>query len=162
VHGGLTAFGTEVIRRCNQRGIVVDVAHGTYNLVKAAATVTRKPLVISHTSLTERPQAWTRLITPDHAKAVAGTGGVIGIWPIKNIFGDFKAYARGFARMAKVVGVDHVGLGTDLLGLVGASIIENYDEVPQLAAALRGEFSTEETTKILGGNYRRVFEASLT
>jgi len=162
VHGGLTAFGAEVIRQCNQRGIVVDVAHGTYDLVKAAAAATRKPLVLSHTSLTERPRAWTRLITPDHAKAIAATGGVIGIWPLKNIFGDFRAYAHGFARMAKVVGVDHVGLGTDLLGLVGASTIENYDELPQLAAALRQEFTAEETAKILGGNHRRVFEASLT
>lgn len=162
VHGGLTAFGAEVIRHCNRRGIVVDVAHGTFDLVKAAAKVTAKPLVLSHTSLTERPQPWTRLITPDHARAIAGTGGVIGIWPIKRIFGDFKAYARGFARMADVVGVDHVGLGTDLLGLVGSSTIENYDEVPQLAAALRERFSVEETAKILGGNYRRVFEVSLT
>jgi membrane dipeptidase len=161
VHGGLTAFGAEVVRRCNQRGIVVDVAHGTYDLVKAAAAVTRKPLVISHTSLTERPQPWTRLITPDHAKAIAGTGGVVAIWPIKNMFPDYRAYARGFARMARVVGVDHVGLGTDLLGLGGGSTIGNYDEVPQLAAALREEFSAEETAKILGGNYRRVFEASL-
>jgi membrane dipeptidase len=63
--------------------------------------------------------------------------------------------------MARVVGVDHVGLGTDLLGLGGGSTIGNYDEVPQLAAALREEFSAEETAKILGGNYRRVFEASL-
>ena len=37
VHGGLTAFGAEVIRRCNSMGIVVDVAHGTFDLVKAAA-----------------------------------------------------------------------------------------------------------------------------
>ncbi|HYC63505.1 MAG TPA: membrane dipeptidase [Reyranellaceae bacterium] len=161
VHGGLTAFGAEVVRRCNQRGIVVDVAHGTFDLVKAAARATTKPLVLSHSSLTERPQPWTRLITPDHARAVAATGGVIGIWPIKFFFPDYPAYARGFARMAKVVGVDHVGLGTDLLGLVGSSTIVNYDELPQLAGALREEFSAEETTKILGGNYRRVFEASL-
>lgn len=49
VHGGLTSFGADVIRRCNQMGIVVDVAHGTYELVKRAAAVTTKPLVLSHT-----------------------------------------------------------------------------------------------------------------
>ncbi len=159
--GGLTPFGAEVVRRCNQRGIVVDVAHGTFELVKMAAQVTAKPLVLSHTSLTEKPQAWTRLITPDHARAIAGTGGVIGIWPIKQIFGTFKSWAQGMARMADVVGVDGVGVGTDLLGLPGGSTIEDYNEMPQLAAALRERFNAEETAKILGGNYRRVFEATL-
>ncbi len=161
VHGGLTAFGVEVIRRCNQMGIVVDVAHGTYELVKKAASVTTKPLVLSHTSLTDRPVAWTRRILPDHARAIAATGGVIGIWPVTAYFPNVVAYADGFARMVDVAGIDHVGLGTDLLGLVGASALVNYNDLPQLAAALRSKFSPEETAKLLGGNYRRVFQASL-
>ncbi len=161
VHGGLTEAGAEIIRRCNRLGVVVDVAHGTYELVKKAAAVTTKPLVLSHTSLTQRPEVWTRLITPDHAKALASTGGVIGIWPIKAIFGTYKAYAAGFARMVDQVGIDHVGLGTDQLGLLGPSTIESYAELPQLAAALRERFNESETAKLLGGNYQRVFEASL-
>jgi membrane dipeptidase len=159
--GGLTAFGADVIRRCNQRGIVVDVAHGTFDLVKAAAKIATKPLVLSHTSLTERPSNWTRLIVPDHARVVASTRGVIGIWPVKQIFGTFAAWAQGIARMADVVGVDHVGVGTDLLGLPGGSTIADYNEMPQLAAALSGRFNPAEVAKIMGGNYRRVFDASL-
>jgi membrane dipeptidase len=54
LHGGLTDFGAEVIRSCNRLGIVVDTAHGTYDLVKRAADVTTKPLVLSHTSVTPR------------------------------------------------------------------------------------------------------------
>jgi membrane dipeptidase len=161
VHDGLTPFGAEVIRRCNRLGIVVDVAHGTYELVKKAAAVSSKPLVLSHTSLTKRPAPWTRLITPDHAKAVASTGGVIGIWPVKHIFGTYRSYADGFARMVDVVGIDHVGLGTDQLGLLGASTLPSYAELPQLAAALRARFTADETAKLLGGNYQRVFAASL-
>ena len=161
VHGGLTAFGAEVIRRCNQLGIVVDIAHGTFELVKKAAATTTKPLVLSHTSLIDRPQAWTRRILPDHARAVAATGGVIGIWPVTAYFPNVVAYAEGMARMAEVVGVNHVGLGTDHLGLVGASALPNYTDLPQLSAALRTRFNAEETAKILGGNYRRVFEANV-
>ena len=74
VHDGLTAFGVAVIRRCNALGIVVDVAHATFEGVKKAAAITTKPLVLSHTSLTTRPAAWTRRILPDHAKVIAGTG----------------------------------------------------------------------------------------
>ncbi len=161
VHGGLTQFGVEVIRRCNQMGIVVDVAHGTYELVKKAASVTTKPLVLSHTSLTDRPAAWTRRILPDHARAIAATGGVIGIWPVTAFFPNIVAYADGFARMVDIVGIDHVGLGTDQFGLPGGSAMPSYADLPQLAAALRSRFTPEETAKLLGGNYRRVFQASL-
>jgi membrane dipeptidase len=159
VHGGLTAFGADVILRCNQLGIVVDVAHGPFELVKAAVKATSTPLVLSHTSLSNRQAPWTRQITSDHARAIASTGGVIGIWPVTAYFPNVVAYAEGFAKMAEVVGVDHVGLGTDQLGLVGASTLPSYADLPQLAAALRVKFSAEETAKILGGNYRRVFEA---
>ena len=161
VHDGLTAFGADVIRRCNKLGIVVDVAHGTYALVKKAAAVTTKPLVLSHTSLTERPVPWTRRILPDHARAIAATGGVIGIWPVNAYFGTYQSYAEGFAKMVDVAGIDHVGLGTDQLGLVGPSTMPSYADLPKLAAALRTRFNAEETAKLLGGNYLRVFAATL-
>lgn len=162
VHDGLTAFGADVIRRCNAMGIVVDVAHGPFELVKKAAAVTTRPLVLSHTSLVTRPAAWTRRILPDHARAIAATGGVIGIWPVTAYFPNIVAYATdGFAKMVDIVGIDHVGLGTDQLGLVGASAMPSYADLPQLAAALRTRFNAEETAKLLGGNFRRVFEASV-
>jgi membrane dipeptidase len=161
VHGGLTPAGAEVIRRCNRIGVVVDVAHGTYDLVKQAAMVATKPLVLSHTSLTQRPASWTRLITSDHAKAVAATGGVIGIWPRLELYPTYQAYADAFARMVDVAGIDHVGLGTDLMGLTGGSTLPSYAELPQLAAALRTKFTAEETAKLLGGNYQRVFETCI-
>ena len=162
IHGGLTAFGAEVIRRCNQMGIVVDVAHGPYELVTKAASVTTKPLVLSHTSLSDRQAPWTRQITSNHARAIAATGGVIGIWPIPAFFPNIVSYATdGFARMVDVAGIDHVGLGTDQMGLPGGSTMPSYADLPQLTAALRTRFNADETAKLLGGNYRRVFEASI-
>jgi len=160
VHGGLTNFGVEVIRRCNQLGIVVDVAHGTFDLVKRAVASTTKPLVLSHTGLSNQGNPWTRFITTDHARAIASVRGVIGIWPVTQA-ATVQSYADSIARMVDAVGVDYVGIGTDQLGLTGASALPGYADLPQLAAALRGKFTVEETAKILGGNYRRVFEASL-
>jgi membrane dipeptidase len=163
VHDGLTEFGAEVIRRCNRRGIVVDVAHGTYDLVKRAAAVTTKPLIVSHTALSSAPPSFSRLISPDHARAVAGTGGVIGVWPAAGgTFTDRRAMVNGMARLVDLVGVDHVGFGSDMLGLVGATLFAGYAELPQLAETmLAAGFGAEETGKILGGNYRRVFEATI-
>jgi membrane dipeptidase len=52
VHDGLPDFGVEVVRACNRLGIVVDVAHATFDVVKRAAQATSRPLILSHTSLT--------------------------------------------------------------------------------------------------------------
>ena len=162
VHGGLTDTGVEVIRRCNRLGIVVDVAHGTLDLVKRAASVTTKPLVLSHTSLREQPARYSRRVSREHARIVADTGGVIGIWPPAEEFGTMAALAIGMARMVDAVGIDHVGLGSDMRGLVGPSIFPEYDSLPGLASALLDAgFSSLDVVKLLGGNYVRVFAASL-
>ncbi len=162
VHGGLTDFGADVVRRCNALGIVVDVAHGTYDLVKRAASVTTKPLVLSHTALATHPGARSRLITADHARAVAQTGGVIGVWPSSGTFHDLDGMAHGFKRMVEVVGVEHVGLGTDMYGFISPPVFRDYDQLPALGAALLSAgFSQKESEMLLGGNYRRVFEASM-
>lgn len=162
VHGGLTGFGAEVVRRCNALGIVVDIAHGTLPLVKRAAEVSVKPLVLSHTSFAEKPPARSRRIGPEHARVVAGTGGVIGIWPPGSYFADLPAYARGIARMVDVVGVDHVGIGSDMLGLLSASAFPSYRKLPDLVVALLDAgFKPDEAGRIIGGNYARVFAAAV-
>ncbi len=161
-HGGLTDTGAEVIRRCNRLGVVVDVAHGTFDLVKRAASVTTKPLVLSHTSLTAWPRPRSRQISPDHARLIAQTGGVIGVWPPQSIYIDLNAMAYGMAKLADVVGVDHVGLGSDMLGLVGPGVFDSYRQLPDLAAAmLEVGFSAGDVGKVLGGNYARVFAATM-
>ncbi|HTC11941.1 MAG TPA: membrane dipeptidase [Acetobacteraceae bacterium] len=162
VHGGLTDIGAAVIRRCNARGLVVDVAHGTYDLVKRAASVTTKPLALSHTSLSTNPGPRSRTISAEHAQVIAGTGGVIGVWPPTSVYRDLDAMARGMARLADLVGVDHVGLGTDMMGLTTTSVLPEYSYLPGLATALLDVgFNQQDVGKILGGNYVRVFAASL-
>ena len=161
VHGGLTDFGAEVVRACNRLGIVIDIAHGTLNLVKRAAAVTTKPLVLSHTSLTAHPGPRSRQISADHARIVAQTGGVIGIWPPTTIFTDMAAYVRGIARMVDAVGVDHVGIGSDMMGLLSPAAFDSYRQLPDLAAALlAGGFKPDDVGRILGANYARVLMAT--
>ena len=161
VHDGLTPFGAEVIRRCNQMGVVVDVAHGTYDLVKKAAAVTTKPLVLSHTSLTGRPEAWTRRILPDHARAIASTGGVIGIWPVTAYFPNVVAYAEGFAKMAEwsaSIMSASAPISLAWSARVRCRAMPTCRNSPPRCAR---KFTADETAKLLGGNYRRAFQACI-
>ncbi|HTP81395.1 MAG TPA: membrane dipeptidase [Alphaproteobacteria bacterium] len=159
VHDGLTDAGAEVIRRCNRRGVVVDVAHATFEVVKRAASVTTKPLILSHTALSNSPPYLSRLVSRDHARAVAATGGVVGVWPV---FPDLRAMAENMARLADVIGADHVGLGSDQEGLPSIGAFPDYAQLPDLAEAMLATgFKPAEVGQLLGGNYRRVFEATV-
>jgi membrane dipeptidase len=161
-HNGLTPFGAEAIRACHRLGIVCDVAHATEDTVKQATQVATSPLLLSHTALFEsRAMGPTplrgRQISRDHARAIAETGGSIGVW---HFFPSLDEYVEGLKEMVEVVGVDHVSIGTDLH--VSPGSLQDYAQWVQLVAAmLRGGFTPEEAGKIAGGNYIRIFRAAV-
>ena len=155
---GLSPLGGQVIRECNRLGIVVDAAHGTYELVEQAAQITSVPFILSHTSLARGPlRPYTRLISIEHARLMVQVGGVIGVWPNGYQFVDAKAWTADIARLVDVAGVDHVGIGTDMEGGVN-EVWSNYADLPSVADLfLKQGFSPEEASKLMGGNYVRVF-----
>ncbi len=157
IHNGSSAFGLDVVRECNRLGMVVDVAHATLAAVKQFAKVSTTPLVLSHTSFDPRPKKLSRRIAADHAKLVAETGGVIGVWANGGVFDGFAAYAEGLAKFAEAVGVDHVGVGTDLSGMPHP-MFSSYVDFPDLVAHFFKHFNDEEVKKVVGGNYLRVFD----
>jgi membrane dipeptidase len=161
-HQGLTSFGAEVIRTCHRLGFVCDVAHATEDLVKQAVKVATKPLLLSHTAVSGSkamgPTPLTgRQISPGHARAIADTGGSIGVW---HFFSSLDKYVDGLKEMAETVGVDHVSIGTDQHVTPGT--VQDYTQwVYLVAAMLRGGFTREEAGKIAGGNYMRIFRAAV-
>jgi len=163
MHNGRTEFGAEAIRACHRLGFVCDVAHATEDTVKQATKVATKPLLLSHTALFEsRAMGPTplkgRQISADHARAIAETGGSIGIW---HFFPSLDMYVEGLKEMVDIVGVDHVSIGTDQQVAPGS--LQDYAQWAQLVAAmLRGGFTPEEAGKIAGGNYLRIFHAAVT
>jgi membrane dipeptidase len=157
-HHGLTGFGAEVIRACHRLGFVCDVAHGTEDMVKQAVKVASKPLLLSHTAVLGSPAMGAtplkgRQVSPDHARAIVETGGAIGVW---HFFPSLDKYVDGLKEMAEIVGPDHVCIGTDQFDSRGC--VEDYSRwVHLIAAMLRGGFTREESGKIAGGNYMRLF-----
>ena len=160
-HNGLTPFGADVIRACNRLGIVCDVAHATEEMVKQAVKVSSKPLLLSHTAMQDsKAQGSTplraRQISRDHARAIAETGGSIGVW---HFFPTLDRYVEGLKEMADVVGPDHVSIGTDQQVAPGS--LQDYAQFARLVEAmLRGGFTPAETGKVIGGNYLRILSAS--
>jgi membrane dipeptidase len=161
-HKGLTAFGAEVIRACHRLGFVCDVAHATEGTVKQAVKVATKPLLLSHTALSGSramgPTPLTgRQVSPGHARAIAETGGAVGIW---HFFPSLDKYVDGLKEMVEIVGVDHVCIGTDQQVTPGS--VQDYAQWVQLVAAmLGGGFTPEEVGKIAGGNYVRIFHSAV-
>jgi membrane dipeptidase len=124
-HQGLTEFGAEVIRACDRLGFVCDVAHATEDMAKQAVKVATKPLLLSHTAvLGSRAMGPTplrgRQVSASYARAIAETGGSVGIW---HFFPSIDRYVDGLKEMAEIVGVDHVSIGTDSSMRVVASRI---------------------------------------
>ena len=168
-YNGLTPFGAEVVKECNRLGIVVDLAHARQETVFGALKVAKQPLVITHTAMntatgrgTTSDSLSARLLSREHAKAVADAGGVVGVW---HLFSTMKEYVTAVKEMADVVGIDHAGIGTDTpIGNPNGGTNAIWpDQKSPFLYAIAGEmlaqgFKPDEISKIAGGNYCRVFE----
>lgn len=156
-HGGLSSLGKAVVKRATAAGIVLDVAHAAFDTVRDVASETSAPLILSHTILKindSRPLA-ARAISEEHAKLVAKTGGVIGAWP-SGFNASFDEFVANTKRLIDVVGIDHVGLGTDMDSNF-RPVLSTYGQVSDWAEGLRARgFTPSDVAKVSGGNMQRV------
>ena len=159
-HGGLTDLGRAVIRRMDDLGMVVDVSHLSEAAFWDAAGVVRGPFVASHSNaaaLYRHP----RNLTDEQLRAVAKRGGIVGV----NFYPGFLGAATldrvldHIDYMVKVMGVDHVALGSDYDGVPRTVVgLDDVSKLPNLTAGLqRRGYTREQIHKILGSNALRVF-----
>ena len=160
-HNGVSAFGEQVIREMNRLGILVDLSHGGEKSFYDALDISSQPIVCSHSSsraLCDHP----RNLSDDQMRALAAKGGVAQT-TIYHGFLKKDGEATILDVMAHldhaidVMGIDHVGLGTDfdgdggVLGLADSSELINFTR--QLLAR---RYSEQDIQKIWGGNFLRV------
>jgi membrane dipeptidase len=161
VYNGLSTFGRDVVRGMNRLGMVVDVAHAAFSTVKATVEFTTAPIVLSHSHLQSESTPHPRLITVEHARLVASTGGVIGAWPSGFANRTFADFVDQTMRLVDAVGVDHVGLGTDMDGNF-QPVFSTYRQLLDWIAALRAKgLSEDDAAKIAGGNAFRLLQQVL-
>jgi membrane dipeptidase len=158
---GLTPLGRRVIARMEAKGMVVDVAHASHAAVADILRIATRPVVSSHGGVQATCRV-NRNLTDAEIRGIAGTGGVIGIgyWQEAVCATTPAAVARAIAHVRDLVGVDHVGLGSDFDGAVTTGF-----DTAQLAgvtqALLDRGFTPDEVGKVMGGNVLRLLRAGI-
>lgn len=160
-HGGVSKFGEQVIAEMNRLGLMVDLSHAGERSFYDALQISRTPIVCSHSNsraLCDVP----RNITDEQMRALAAAGGVCQI-TLYNGFLRTDGNAtitdaiRHLEHAIDIMGIEHVGLGTDfdgdggIPGLADASELVNFTK-----ALLRRRYSETDMSLIWGGNWLRV------
>jgi membrane dipeptidase len=166
---GLTTAGRLLVDACNERGILVDVAHLNEKGFWDVATRSRAPIVCTHGAVHALcPSA--RNLTDRQLDAVGASGGVVGITlGVQDLRTDGRSDAdtpletvtRHYAYVAERIGTDRLAIGTDFDGATVPAAIGGADGLQRLIEALRARgFDAEEIRRIAWGNWFRILAAT--
>jgi membrane dipeptidase len=117
VDAGLSMFGVDVVRHCEKLGLIVDASHCGHLTTVDACKVARRPVNANHTCAKAVSDV-ARAKSDDALKAIAGTGGIIGVVAVPNFISltpepTINAVLDHIEYIAGLVGWRHVSLGTD-------------------------------------------------
>jgi microsomal dipeptidase-like Zn-dependent dipeptidase/anthranilate/para-aminobenzoate synthase component II len=162
-HGGISAFGEQVVKEMNRLGILVDMSHAGEKSFYDALEISTKPIVCSHSSaraLCDHP----RNLTDDQMRALAAKGGVAQTtiyhgFLRKDAEATILDVIAHLEHAIQVMGIDHVGLGTDFDGDGGVRGLADASELIHFTRQLLARrYSDEDIQKIWGGNFLRVMQ----
>jgi membrane dipeptidase len=153
---GLTDIGKDVVREMNRAGIVIDLAHASFGVVRDAAAISTRPMMISHTNLKRPGVDHPRLVSVEHARLVTERGGIVGSWPSGIGQTNVAEWIESILRLVDALGPDHVAIGTDMDANY-RPVFGDYADWPLIPAALLARGLHEaEVAKIMGGNFLRL------
>jgi membrane dipeptidase len=159
--GGLTSFGRELVRRVQERSMVLDLAHASPRMIDDVLEMTSAPVIVSHTGLRGTCDN-QRNLSDEHVRGIAATGGVIGVAMFKQaVCGTtMDDTARAICYGTNLVGADYFAVGSDFDGAITAPV--DASGLALLAETLIGRgFAEEEIAGIMGGNALRVLRQIL-
>lgn len=162
---GLTAAGRELVRACNDLGIVVDLSHLNEAGFWDVAGLSSRPLVATHSNA-HSLCASTRNLTDAQLDAVGASGGVVGVnFAVSFVREDggqvaatpLEDIVRHVEYIAGRIGIDHVAFGSDFDGALVPAALGGIAGLPKLVDALRaGGFDDEAVAKVTHRNWLRV------
>src|SRR5687768_4926044 len=154
---GLTDAGRAIVREANRLGIIVDLAHANTRTIMDALETSVHPVIFGHTGAKALYQG-DRYLTDDEIRAIGAKGGLIGIWPTQALQTP-AGMVRHIDHVKKLVGVDHIAIGSDLRGM---SYFPAFGEEANFRSIIDGlidaGYTDDEIGKIMGGNFFRVWE----
>ncbi|MBW2241641.1 MAG: membrane dipeptidase [Deltaproteobacteria bacterium] len=158
---GLTDLGRASIRRAQELGIVIDVAHASPTTIDDLLEIGDAPMVASHTGV-QATCPGPRNLSDAHVRGIAEKGGVIGIGYFAGaVCGTSPEHiARAMAHVRSLVGADHVALGSDFDGAV-ATEFDTTGLSLVVDALLAEGFTDDEIRRTLSANALRVFREIL-
>ncbi len=163
-HNGISDFGIQVIREMNRTGMMVDLSHASEKSFYDALQISSTPIVCSHSSckaLCPHP----RNLSDDQLLALAKAGGVAQVTFYNGFLrADQQATildaVEHLNHMVNVMGIEHVGIGTDFDGDGGVPGLASASELINFTRRLlRERYSLEDLRLIWGGNFLRVMES---
>lgn len=154
--GGLTPFGREVVKRLEQRHMLIDLAHASKPMIDDVLAMATRPLLVSHTGVAGTCPG-PRNLSDEHLRRIAAGGGLIGIgyWDGAVCATSVDAIVKAIRYSVDLVGVEHVALGSDFDGTIHAPF-DTSGLVLLTDGLLKAGFSAEQITAIMGGNVQRL------
>jgi microsomal dipeptidase-like Zn-dependent dipeptidase len=159
--GGLTDKGRELLRRMEEKKMIVDLSHASARQIDDVLELATRPVVVSHAGVRGTCDN-NRNLSDDQLRAIARNGGLVGIgfWETAVCGTDARAIAAAQRYAADLIGADHVGLGSDFDGSVKVPF-DATGIVQVTEALLETGFGNEDIAKIMGGNEIRLLLANL-
>ena len=153
-HEGLSEFGRMVVRRANELGMIIDIAHSSPAMVADVLGLSTSPVILSHGGLNGVCDS-PRNLPDELMKQVAAAGGLIGIgyWDGAVCDSSPAGIVKSIRYAIDVLGEDHIALGSDYDGAV--TVAFDTSELAILTETmLRSGFSENEIHKVMGDNVK--------
>ncbi len=166
---GLTRLGENVLRWCEERGVLVDLAHANKRTFQRALKVIDGPVIVSHANAAGLC-LHSRNLSDWQLKAVAARGGVVGITFVNSfVVADGRRatvadVADHVEYVREVAGLDCVAIGSDFGGILGQTPegLESVEQLPNLWAELAGRsWSKANIEQVAWRNAARVIKQVL-
>jgi membrane dipeptidase len=161
-NAGLSDFGVSIVEKMNAVGMAVDVSHSGDQTTLDACSVSKKPVLFTHSNARALNPGHPRCKTDEAIRAMAKSGGVMGITGVRNFVKGsepttIEHFLDHYDHVAKLVGREHLGIGSDI-------DLDGYDDMPpedykRLKAGYKGSYAFRDKIDIEGVDHpKRVYD----
>ncbi|WP_291767254.1 dipeptidase [Caldivirga sp. UBA161] len=154
---GLTGEGEELVKLANDLGLLIDLAHASKQTVLDVASISRKPIIVSHANARKLKDS-RRNLDDEMIEAIIKAGGIIGVAAIPSLLPNpsIEGILDNIKYIGENYGWDYVAIGTDFLGMYPDEVISGLESIEKLS--MLSDMLGDEAEKVLWGNAYRMLK----